>query len=131
MANIHERFRAAHDRGDSGYVFQPRILHPLENEEIKILLLENISQDAVASFRSQAYHVDHRSKAMSEDELVENIGAYHAIGIRSKTKITERVLKAASKVNFIQTPIFQRSSVDIFSSSLLSVASVLGPTRSI
>ena len=128
MANIHERFRAAHDRGDSGYVFQPRILHPLENEEIKILLLENISQDAVASFRSQAYHVDHRSKAMSEDELVENIGAYHAIGIRSKTKITERVLKAASKVTFI---IFQRSSVDIFSSSLLSVASVLGPTRSI
>jgi len=128
MANIHERFRAAHDRGDSGYVFQPRILHPLENEEIKILLLENISQDAVASFRSQAYHVDHRSKAMSEDELVENIGAYHAIGIRSKTKITERVLKAASKVTFI---IFQRSSVDIFSSSLLSVVSVLGPTRSI
>ena len=102
MANIHERFR---DRGDStGYVFQPRILHPLENEEIKILLLENISQDAVASFRSQAYHVDHRSKAMSEDELVENIGAYHAIGIRSKTKITERVLKAASKVTSYNSP---------------------------
>jgi D-3-phosphoglycerate dehydrogenase len=35
---------------------------------------------------------------MSEDELVQKIGSYHAIGIRSKTKITERVIKAASKL---------------------------------
>jgi D-3-phosphoglycerate dehydrogenase len=96
---LQDRFRAARDREPaSTYILQPRILHPLENEEIKILLLENISQDAVGSFRSQAYRVDHYTKALSEDELVEKIGAYHAIGIRSKTKITERVLKSAKRV---------------------------------
>jgi D-3-phosphoglycerate dehydrogenase len=93
------RFRVTRDHEPtSTYVHEPRILHPLENEEIKILLLENISQDAVAYFRRQAYHVDHHLKAMSEDELIEKIGAYHVIGIRSKTHITERVLQSASKV---------------------------------
>ncbi|CDO71647.1 hypothetical protein BN946_scf184911.g118 [Trametes cinnabarina] len=77
---------------------QPKVLHPVENEDLKLLILENISQEAVKAFRSQGFHVDHSTKAMSEDELVQKIGQYHAIGIRSKTKITERVLKAASKL---------------------------------
>lgn len=78
---------------------QPKVLHPIDNDDLRLLLLENISQEAVKSFRAQGFHVDHSAKAMSEDELVEMIGSYHAIGIRSKTKITERVLKAASKVS--------------------------------
>lgn len=77
---------------------QPKALHPVDNEDLRLLLLENISQEAVKAFRAQGFHVDHSTKAMSEDELVEKIGSYHAIGIRSKTKITERVLKAATKV---------------------------------
>lgn len=77
---------------------QPRVLHPIENEDLRLLLLENISQEAVLSFEAQGFHVDHATKAWSEDELVEKIGQYHAIGIRSKTKITERVIKAATKV---------------------------------
>jgi phosphoglycerate dehydrogenase-like enzyme len=36
---------------------------------------------------------------MNEDDLVQKIGQYHAIGIRSKTKITEKVIKAAPKVS--------------------------------
>ena len=76
---------------------QPKVLHPVENEDLKLLLLENISQDAVAALQAQGFHVDHHTRAMSEDELVEKISAYHAIGIRSKTKITRRILGAASK----------------------------------
>ena len=79
-------------------VRQPKVLHPIDNEDLRILLLENISQDAVKSFEASGWRVDHHTKALSEDELVERIGQYHAIGIRSKTKITERVIKAASKV---------------------------------
>ncbi|KAF4622938.1 hypothetical protein D9613_001746 [Agrocybe pediades] len=96
--SIHDRFRAARRQESISDIRQPRILHPLENEGLRILLLENISLDAVAAFRAQGYHVDHSSKAMSEDELLEKIGSYHAIGIRSKTKITERVVKAAPKL---------------------------------
>ena len=84
---------------DGGYDIRiPKVLHPIDNDHLKLLVLENISQEAVAAFTSQGFHVDHYTKAMSEDELVEKIPNYHAIGIRSKTKITERVIKAASKV---------------------------------
>ena len=76
----------------------PKVLHSVQNEDIKILMLENISQEAVQAFRGQGYHVDHHKKALSEDELVAVIGKYHAIGIRSKTKITERVIKSSAKV---------------------------------
>ncbi len=79
-------------------VRQPKVLHPIENEDLRILLLENISLDAVKTFKSNGWRVDHHAKAMNEDDLIQRIGQYHAIGIRSKTKITERVIKAASKV---------------------------------
>jgi D-3-phosphoglycerate dehydrogenase len=82
-----------------GKVRQPKVLHPIDNEDLRILLVENISQDAVKSFEASGWRVDHHVKALNEDDLVERIGQYHAIGIRSKTKITERVLKAASKVS--------------------------------
>ena len=79
-------------------VRQPKVLHPIENEDLRLLLLENISIDAVKTFEANGWRVDHHVKAMNEDDLVQQIGQYHAIGIRSKTKITERVIKAASKV---------------------------------
>ncbi|KAH8977278.1 hypothetical protein EDB92DRAFT_2089431 [Lactarius akahatsu] len=79
-------------------VRQPKVLHPIENEDLRILLLENISSDAVKTFEANGWRVDHHVKAMNEDDLVQRIGQYHAIGIRSKTKITERVIKAASKL---------------------------------
>ena len=79
-------------------VRQAKVLHPVATDELKLLLVENVSQNAVKAFRDQGFQVDHFTKAWSEDELVENIGNYHAIGIRSKTRITERVLKAATKV---------------------------------
>lgn len=92
--SIHDRLRNTH----LDDIRRPRVLHPLENEGLRLLILENISQDAVAQFRSQGWYVDHLTKALNEDELVARIGGYHAIGIRSKTKITKRVLQAATKV---------------------------------
>ena len=80
-------------------VRQPKVLHPIENEDLRILLLENINREAVKTFEVNGWRVDHHTKAMSEDDLLQRIGQYHAIGIRSKTKITERVIKAASKVS--------------------------------
>lgn len=99
-STLHERFRAGSlGNSDGGYNIRiPKALHPTDNDDLKLLILENISQEAVAAFVQQGFHVDHHTKAMSEDELVAIIGNYHAIGIRSKTKITERVITAASKV---------------------------------
>ena len=98
--SFHDRYRRHRRLAEESFsdIRRPKILHPLENEGLRLLILENISQDAVTVFIKQGYHVDHYTKAFSEDELVEKIGSYHAIGIRSKTKITQRVLQAASKV---------------------------------
>lgn len=96
-STLHDRFRQSSSASPFS-VRQPKVLHPVDNEDLRLLILENISQEAVKAFRAQGFHVDHSTKAMSEAELVEKIGSYHGIGIRSKTKITEKVLKAASKV---------------------------------
>ncbi|KAH9837191.1 uncharacterized protein C8Q71DRAFT_809257 [Rhodofomes roseus] len=95
---LHDRMAARRDSIVNSKIREAKVLHPVDNEHLRLLILENISQEAVKAFQSQGFHVDHHTKAMSEDELVEKIGQYHAIGIRSKTKITERVIKAASKL---------------------------------
>lgn len=98
-SNLHNIFRQNSLSGSSASTIRPsKVLHPFATTEIRLLLLENISQGAVAHFKSQGFQVDWFPKAWSEDELVQKIGQYHAIGIRSKTKITERVIKAASKL---------------------------------
>jgi D-3-phosphoglycerate dehydrogenase len=99
---LHDRL---HKRDSITAIRQPKVLHPVDNEDLKLLILENISQDAVRAFQAQGFHVDHYKKALSEDELVDKISQYHAIGIRSKTKITERVIKAAHKVRPFIPPI--------------------------
>jgi D-3-phosphoglycerate dehydrogenase len=95
--SIHDYMKSV--RRQEQYPHGSRVLHPIDNEDVRVLILENISQDAVDTFRAKGFHVDHYTRSMSEDELVEKIGSYHAIGIRSKTKITARVVKAAAKVS--------------------------------
>ncbi len=92
-----------------------------------MLLLENISQEAVSTFRSQGFQVDHYTKAWTEDELVAKIGEYHAISIRSKTKITERVLQHAPKVgvHFRLSAIYPFSRSCVLTTKSLSSFSLL------
>ncbi|KAF8632624.1 hypothetical protein AX15_001825 [Amanita polypyramis BW_CC] len=96
VSSIHDHFRNVRRHEHDSQI--PRVLHPIDNEDVRLLILENISQQAVNTFRSKGFHVDHYTRAMPEEELVEKIGSYHAIGIRSKTKITARVIKAAAKL---------------------------------
>lgn len=71
-------------------------------EKIRILFLENISDQAVRTFQQQGYtQVEKISKALTEDELVKEIKDVHILGIRSKTQITPRVLEAAKKLQAI------------------------------
>lgn len=71
-------------------------------EKIRILFLENISDIAVKNFRQHGYiQVDKISKALTEDELAEEIKDVHILGIRSKTEITSKILNAAKKLQAI------------------------------
>ena len=65
--------------------------------QIKVLLMEKISPEAVKRFESEGFTVVQAVK-YNEDELVEAIKDVCIIGVRSKTKLTERVLKAAERL---------------------------------
>jgi len=67
--------------------------------KIKILLLENISDAAVAEFEAGDYHeITRISGALSEEQLVNAVKGVHLIGIRSKTQISKTIIDAADKL---------------------------------
>jgi len=71
-------------------------------EKINILFLENISDKAVQQFQKNGYvNVKKLSGALGEEELVKEVKDVHLLGIRSKTKITPKVLDAAKKLQAI------------------------------
>ncbi len=68
-------------------------------DKIKILLLENISDSAVAELNMRGYvSIKRINGAMSEAELIKAVKGVHLLGIRSKTKITRNVIEAADRL---------------------------------
>ncbi|CAI8159019.1 MAG: D-3-phosphoglycerate dehydrogenase [Polaribacter sp. SA4-10] len=65
---------------------------------IKILLLENVHIDAFEKLSKDGFTVEVVSKSLSEEELIKKIKDVHVLGIRSKTKVTKKVIAAAEKL---------------------------------
>lgn len=65
---------------------------------IKILLLENVHPDAFELLSSDGFTVETVSQSLTEQDLIEKIKDVHVLGIRSKTKVTQRVIEAANKL---------------------------------
>ncbi|KAL5041119.1 hypothetical protein BDW71DRAFT_213304 [Aspergillus fruticulosus] len=78
-----------------GPTLNAKHLKPFATEDIKVLLLENVNQTGRDILSKQGYQVEFLKSSLPEDELIEKIRDVHVIGIRSKTKLTERVLKEA------------------------------------
>lgn len=104
-------------------------------DKINILFLENISDRAVERFKENGYtNVTKLSKALDEDELIKAIKDVHLIGIRSKTQITDKVIKAASKLQGIGCFCIGTNQVDIDSCMKHGIALFNAPysnTRSV
>jgi D-3-phosphoglycerate dehydrogenase len=66
-------------------------------EKTKILLMENIANSAVEMLKKQGFIVD-TMPSIDTNSLKEKIGSYHAIGIRSKTDLTDEVLSCAKRL---------------------------------
>ena len=65
-------------------------------EEVRILLLEGVHENAAADFAAQGYaQVELLPQALNEDELTRRIAGVHLLGIRSRTQVTPRVIDAA------------------------------------
>jgi D-3-phosphoglycerate dehydrogenase len=67
-------------------------------DQIKVLLLENVHPSAHELFQAERFKLETVKSALSEDELVRRIEDVHVIGIRSKTRITDRVLSAGRRL---------------------------------
>ncbi|MGB5460271.1 MAG: phosphoglycerate dehydrogenase [Eudoraea sp.] len=75
----------------------PRSLSYPKNR-IKILLLENVHPAAFDNLSEDGFSGELIEQSLSEDELIEKIKGVHVLGIRSKTKLTPKVLDAANKL---------------------------------
>ncbi|WP_324719531.1 phosphoglycerate dehydrogenase [Salinimicrobium sp. HB62] len=65
---------------------------------IKVLLLENVHEDAVKIMKNEGYNVSTISGALDEEELAEKIKDISVLGIRSKTQVTKKVLDNANRL---------------------------------
>ncbi len=65
---------------------------------LNVLLLENIHPRAAAHFQKQGYKVEIITRALSEKELAEKIRDVSILGIRSTTRVTEKILKNADRL---------------------------------
>ena len=104
-------------------------------DKIKILLLENISPSAKEAFEDSGYQdVEIITGALSEDELIAKLQDVRVVGIRSKTKITSRVLENTPKLMAIGCFCIGTNQVDLEAAAKLGVAVFNAPfsnTRSV
>lgn len=71
----------------------------LEKSKIKILLLEGVHQSAVDTLQAAGYeNIAYHSKALPQEQLLEEIADAHFVGIRSRTQLTAEVFAAARKL---------------------------------
>ena len=104
-------------------------------EKINILFLENISDVAVKYFNDKGYaNVRKLNGALSEEQLIKEIRNVHLVGIRSKTKLTAKVLAAAEKLQAIGCFCIGINQVDLAAATSHGIAVFNAPysnTRSV
>ena len=66
----------------------------------KVLIADKMDPRAAQIFRERGLDVDERT-GLAADELAAIIGGYHGLAIRSSTKVTPKLLEAASKLRVV------------------------------
>ncbi|MEM6380893.1 MAG: phosphoglycerate dehydrogenase, partial [Bacteroidota bacterium] len=102
---------------------------------INVLLLEGVHKDAIDIFEREGYNVEYLETALNEDELCEKIVDVNILGIRSKTHVTEKVVKAAKRLinvgafcigtNQIDLEACSRHGVTVFNAPYMNTRSVV------
>jgi D-3-phosphoglycerate dehydrogenase len=74
-------------------------LTPLKKSDAHFLLLEGVHKNAIDVIQKAGYtNIESISHALDEEALIKKIKGVRFIGIRSRTQLTEKVLKAADKL---------------------------------
>ena len=82
--------------------------------DIRVLLLEGVSQNAIDTFRDAGYsQIEIHDKSLPEDELKRRIADAHIVGIRSRTPLNAAVLAEARRLIAIGCFCIGTSQVDL------------------
>ena len=106
----------------------------MKDQKTRILLVENIHPVAKEALEKEGYQVDLLAHAPSEEELIKLLPSYGALGIRSKTEITKKVLDAAQSINTIGCFCIGTNQVDLVAAKGQGIAVFNAPhsnTRSV
>ena len=109
-----------------------RLSYP--KSKIKILLLENVDQEAVKILKGEGFSVEHHPSAMSTAELSKAIEDVSMLGIRSKSNINEAVLSKAKKLMAVGAFCIGTNQIDLKSAEKKGIAVFNAPysnTRSV
>ena len=68
------------------------------NGKLRVLLLESIHPDSVSRLEAAGCQVESVPQALDEPELLRRIKGVHLLGIRSKTRVTARVVAAGTQL---------------------------------
>lgn len=113
-----------------------KIANPsVPKHELKFLLLEGIAQTAVDQLTLNGYrNVEHLKTALDEEALIEALKDVRFLGVRSRTKITERVLAACPRLAAIGCFSVGTNQVDLTAAERLGIPVFNAPfsnTRSV
>jgi len=104
-------------------------------QDIRILLLEGVSQTAVDTFRAAGYsQIELHAKSLPEEELKERIAEAHIVGIRSRTQLSAEVLAHARRVMAIGAFCIGTNQIDVDAAELAGIPVFNAPysnTRSV
>ena len=104
-------------------------------QDIRILLLEGISQTAIKTFRAAGYsQIEAHVKSLPEDELKRRIAEAHIVGIRSRTRLSADMLAHARRVMAIGAFCIGTNQIDVDAAELAGIPVFNAPysnTRSV
>ncbi len=107
----------------------------LAKDKIKILLLEGVHESAVEELKFKGYsNIEYLKTSLAQHELIEKIADVHFIGIRSRTQLTDEVLRHAKKLVAIGCFCIGTNQVDINAAQKLGIPVFNAPfsnTRSV
>lgn len=102
--------------------------------KIRVLLLDNIDQDAADKFAAEGYRVEQVSAKLNEDDLIKAIKDVSIVGVRTRTKLTPKVIAAAQKLMAVGVFSVGTDHVDIHGAAERGIAVFNAPfsnTRSV
>jgi len=103
--------------------------------DIRVLLLEGISQSAVDVFTEAGYtQIERHEKSLPEDELKRRIADAHLVGIRSRTQLNAEVLAEAKRLIAVGCFCIGTNQVDLTAAKLAGMPVFNAPysnTRSV